>query len=129
MVFAGVLGRGWVPLAVIARGGCAVPLVRSGFGSQTPGADSNSTATDTVFSPKSVVYKVFGPVGTAPDLGYFDVTSDRHRADGAHYAGLCRSRRMFRPSWVTLLHTTTTTALAAGSSSTVGSKPRGSRTT
>ena len=115
MVFAGVLERGWIPLAVIASGGVAVSRVRSGFGSETPSAYSNSTATDTVLSPKSVVYKVFGPVGTAAGIGYFDATSDPRRADGGHYAGLCRSRRMFRPSWVTLLHTTTTTALAAGS--------------
>jgi hypothetical protein len=115
MVVAGALERGWIPLAVISCGGFAVSRVRSGFGFQTPSACSNSTATDAVFSPKSVVYKVFGPVGAAADIGYFDVTSDPHRADAAHYAGLCRSRRMFRPSWVTLLHTTTTTALAAGS--------------
>jgi Mycobacterium membrane protein len=117
MVFAGVLERGWIPLVVLgltACGGFAVSWVRSGFGSETPRAHSNSTMTDAVFSPKSVVYKVFGPVGAA-DIGYFDVTSDPHQADGEHYAGLRRSRRMFGPSWVTLLHTTTTTALAAGS--------------
>lgn len=85
MVFAGVLERGWTPLvvlAVIACGSFAVSRVRSGFGSEKPSAYSNSTATDTVFSPKSVVYKVFGPVGAAADIGYFDVTSDPHRADG-----------------------------------------------
>jgi len=67
---------------VTARGGFAVSRVRSGFGPETPGAYSNSTATDTVFSPKSVVYKVFGPVGAAAGVGYFGVTSDPHRADG-----------------------------------------------
>lgn len=82
MVFAGALERGWIPLAVTARGGFAVSRVRSGFGPETPGAYSNSTATDTVFSPKSVVYKVFGPVGAAAGVGYFGVTSDPHRADG-----------------------------------------------
>ena len=118
MVFAGVLESGWIPQVVpvvIACGGFAVPRVRSGFGSETGSAYSNSTATDTVLRPKPVVYKVFGPGGAAADIGYFDVTSDPHRADGAHYAGLRRSRRMFRPSWVTLLNTTTTTAVAAGS--------------
>ena len=113
-MFAGVLEPGWIPLAVIACGGFAVPRVRAWFGSETPSAYSHSPLTGNVFSPKSVVYKVFGPVGAAADIGYFDVTSDPHRTDGAHYAGLCRSRRMSRPSWVTLLHTTTTTVLAAG---------------
>jgi hypothetical protein len=78
MVFAGVLERGWIPLLVLACGGFAVSRVRSGFGSETPSAYSNSAATDTVFSPKSVVYKVFGPVGMAADISYFDVTSDPH---------------------------------------------------
>ena len=128
MAFTGVQERVCIPLAVIACGGFAVSRVRSGSGSETPSAYSNSTETDTVLGPKSLVYKVFGPVGTAADIGYLDVTSDPHRADGGRYAGSCRSRRMFRPSWVTLLHTTTTTALAAGSR-TVRSKPRGSRTT
>ena len=82
MVFAGVLDRGWIPLVVLACGVFAVSRVRSGFDSETPSAYPNSTATDTVFSPKSVVYNVFGPVGTAADIGYFDVTSDPHRADG-----------------------------------------------
>jgi hypothetical protein len=72
MVFAGVLERGWIPLVVLACGVFAVSRVRSGFGSETPSAYPNSTATDTVF----------GPVGTAADIGYFDVTSDPHRADG-----------------------------------------------
>ena len=82
MVFAGVLERGWIPLAVIACGGLAVSRVRSGFGSETPSAYSNFNVTDSVFAPKSVVYEVFGPVGTAADIGYFDLTSEPHRADG-----------------------------------------------
>jgi hypothetical protein len=81
MVFAGVLEPGWIP-QVIACGGFAVPRVRSWFGSETGSSYLNSTATDTVFSPKSVVYKVFGPVGAAADIGYFDVTSDPHRPMG-----------------------------------------------
>jgi hypothetical protein len=67
---------------VIACGGFAVSVVRSGFGSETPSAYSHSTETDTVLGPKSVVSKVFGPVGTAADIGYFDLTSEPHRADG-----------------------------------------------
>ena len=98
---------------VIACGGFSVPRLGPGFGLETGSAYSNPT--DTVLRPKSAVHKVFGPVGVAADIGCFGVTSDPHRADGAHYAGPRRSRLMFRPSWVTLLHTTTTTALAAGS--------------
>jgi Mycobacterium membrane protein len=60
-----------------AGGGFAVSRVRAGFGSQRPSACSSSAPTDTVFSPKSVGYKVFGPVGTAAGVGYFDVTSTR----------------------------------------------------
>ena len=86
MAFAGVLKRGWIPLlvlAVIACGGFAVSRLRSGFGSEKPSAYSNSTVTDTVFAPKSVVYEVFGPVGTVADISYFDLNSDPHRVDRA----------------------------------------------
>ena len=86
MAFAGVLKRVWIPLvvlAVIACGGFAVSRVRAGFGSEKPSAYSNSTVTDTVFGPKSVVYEVFGPVGTVADISYFDVNSDPHRVDRA----------------------------------------------
>jgi hypothetical protein len=100
----------------VGCGGFAVSRVRTGFGSQMPGARSDSTVPDIVFSPKSLAYRVFGPVGTAADISYFDVHSDPHRVDGHDYADLSRSRRMFQPSWVTfLLHRATTTALAAGS--------------
>ena len=50
------------------------------FGSETPSAYSNSTVTDTVLAPKSVVYQVFGPVA---DISYFDVNSEPHRVGRA----------------------------------------------
>ncbi|HEY1843070.1 MAG TPA: MmpS family transport accessory protein [Mycobacterium sp.] len=62
MTFAGVLKRAWIP-----------PRVRAGFGSETH-AYPNSKLTDTrQFHPRSVVYEVFGPVGTVADISYFDV--------------------------------------------------------
>jgi Mycobacterium membrane protein len=85
MAFAGVLKRVWIPLvvlAVIAGGGFAVLRIRAGFGPEKPSAYPHSTVTDT-FSPKSVVYEVFGPVGTVADISYFDVNSDPHRVDRA----------------------------------------------
>jgi Mycobacterium membrane protein len=86
MAFAGLLKRVWIPLvalAVIACDGFAVSRVRGGFGSGEPSAHPDSTVTGTVFSPKSLVYQVFGPVGTVADVGYFDATSDPYPADGA----------------------------------------------
>jgi hypothetical protein len=86
MAFAGVLKRGWIPLvvlAVIACGGFAVSRVRSGFGSEKISSYSNSKVTDTMFAPKSVVYEVFGPVGTVADISYFDVNSEPHRVGRA----------------------------------------------
>jgi Mycobacterium membrane protein len=83
MAFTGVLKRGWIPLAVIACGGFAVSRVRSGFGSEKPSACSNSTVTGTVFALKSVVYQVFGPVGTVADISNFDVNSEPHRVGRA----------------------------------------------
>jgi hypothetical protein len=43
----------------------------------------NSTVTDTVVSPGSVVYEVFAPVGTVADISYFDLNPDPHRLDRA----------------------------------------------
>jgi hypothetical protein len=86
MAFTGVLKRVWIPLvvlAVIVCGGFAVSRVRARSGSEKPSGYSNSTATDTVFGPKSVVYEVFGPVGTVADISYFDLNSDPHRVDRA----------------------------------------------
>jgi hypothetical protein len=60
-----------------------VSRVRSGFGAEKPSAYSNSTVTDTVFAPKSVVYEVFGPVGTVADISYFDLDSEPHRVGRA----------------------------------------------
>jgi hypothetical protein len=86
MAFAGVLKRVWIPLvvlAVIACGGFAVSRVRARSGSETPGAYSTSTVKGNVFAPKSVVYQVFGPVGTVADISYFDLDSEPHRVDRA----------------------------------------------
>jgi MmpS family membrane protein len=86
MAFAGVLKRGWIPLvvlAVIASGGFAFSRVRSGFGSEQPSGYSDSAVTDTVCAPKSVVYDVFGPVGTVADISYFDLNSEPHRVGRA----------------------------------------------
>jgi hypothetical protein len=82
MMFAGVLKRVWIPLvvlAVIGCGGFAVSRVRGAFGSEKPSGYPNATVTGTVFSPKSMVYEVFGPVGTVADISYFDLNSDPHR--------------------------------------------------
>jgi hypothetical protein len=43
----------------------------------------NSTVTDIVVSPRSVVYGVFGPVGTVAGISYFDLNPDPHRVDRA----------------------------------------------
>jgi hypothetical protein len=86
MSFAGVLKRVWLPLvvlAVIVGAGFAVVRVRTGFGSETPTAYSNSTETGTVSTSKSLLYEVFGPVGTVADISYFDVNSDPRRVEGA----------------------------------------------
>ena len=83
MAFAGVLKRVWIPLVVLAVIGAVVSRVRAGSGSEKPSAYSNSTVADAVFGRKSVVYQVFGPVGTVADISYFDVNSDPHRVDGA----------------------------------------------
>ena len=115
MAFAGVLKRGWVPLAVIACGGFAVSRARCGFGSEMPSAYSNSTVTDTVFAPKSVVYEVFGPVGTVADISYFDLNSEPHRVEPGTTTWSLQITANVPAVIVTLWHRATATVLAAGS--------------
>jgi hypothetical protein len=86
MAFAGVLKRVWIPLvvlAVIGCGGFAVSRVRAGVGPEALTANSSSTEPGTVSTSKSLLYEVFGPVGTVADISYFDVYSDPRRVEGA----------------------------------------------
>ena len=87
MAFAGVLRRVWTPLvvlAVIGCGGFTVSRVRADFGSEKHPSYANSKISDTEhLNQKSVVYQIFGPVGTVADISYFDVNSDPQRVDGA----------------------------------------------
>jgi Mycobacterium membrane protein len=83
MMFAGAPTRVWIPLAVTGCGGFAVSRVRSGFGTQAPTAHSSATEPGTVSTSKSLLYEVFGPVGTVADISYFDVYSDPRRVEGA----------------------------------------------
>jgi hypothetical protein len=87
MAFVGVLRRAWLPLvvlAVIASAGLSVSRVRaiSGVDKHSPYGESE-VADIGQLSQKSVVYEVFGPVGTVADISYFDVNSDPRRVDGA----------------------------------------------
>jgi MmpS family membrane protein len=74
----------------------------------------NSTVTDAVVSPRAVVYEVFRPVGTVADISYFDLNSDPHRVGRARLPWSLQITANVRPSWVTLRHRATATALAAG---------------
>jgi hypothetical protein len=87
MAFAGVLKRVWIPLmvlTVIGSVGLTVSRVRADFVAEPKTPYANSSTSDTMqFNPKSLVYEVFGPVGTVADISYFDVNSDPQRVDGA----------------------------------------------
>ena len=86
MTFAGVLKRVWIPLvvlAVIGVGGFTVSRVRADRVSE-PRPYAHADLSDAKQSnPKSVVYEVFGPVGTLADISYFDLDSDPHRVERA----------------------------------------------
>lgn len=84
MAFAGVLGRVWIPLVVAmvaGAGAFAVSRVRTEFGSES--YPYTETADTDQLNPKSVMYEVFGPVGTVADISYFDVNADPQRVNGA----------------------------------------------
>lgn len=87
MAFADALRRAWIPLvvlAVIGGAGFTVSRVRA-----VPDSDRHSpygkpeVADIGQLAQKSVIYEVFGPVGTVADISYFDVNSDPQRVDGA----------------------------------------------
>jgi hypothetical protein len=87
MAFAGVLRRAWIPLVVLAVVGGAVfsvSRVRAASGSDKPSPYGISEVADIgALSKKSVVYEIFGPVGTVADISYFDLNSAPRRVDGA----------------------------------------------
>jgi hypothetical protein len=87
MALAAVLRRAWIPLVVLAViGGAAFTVSRV---RAVPDSDKHSpygkseVADIGQLAQKSVVYEVFGPVGTVADISYFDVNSDPQRVDGA----------------------------------------------
>ncbi len=86
MTFAGVLKRVWIPLVVVAvlgAGAFSVLRVREAVSTE-PRPYANATFSDAKQSTvKSVVYQVFGPVGTVADISYFDVNTDPQRVHGA----------------------------------------------
>lgn len=82
----GVLRRVWIPLvvlAVIGAGSFAVSRVRADRVSEPHPYAHADLSDSTQSNPKSVVYEVFGPVGTVADISYFDVDSDPQRIHGA----------------------------------------------
>jgi hypothetical protein len=86
MAFAGVLRRVWIPLvvlAVIGAGGFAVSRVRAERVSGPRPYAHADLSDGRQSNPKSVVYEVFGPVGTVADISYFDVNSDPQRVHAA----------------------------------------------
>jgi hypothetical protein len=84
MAFAGVFRRAWIPLVVLAVVGGAVSRVRAASGSDRhPPYGKSEVADIGRLTQKSVVYEIFGPVGTVADISYFDVNSDPRRVDGA----------------------------------------------
>jgi hypothetical protein len=87
MAFAQTLKRAWIPvvvLAVIAGAGFSVSRVRAASTTDKHSAYGKSEAADVgQFTAKSVVYEVFGPVGTVADISYFDVNSDPQLVDRA----------------------------------------------
>ena len=87
MTFAAVVRRVWIPLVVLAVVGGAVfsvSRVRAASGSDKYSPYGKSEVADIgQLSRKSVVYEIFGPVGTVADISYFDVNSDPRRVERA----------------------------------------------
>ena len=76
----------WIPLvvlAVISATGLTVSRVRADFDSVAHPYANTAVSDTTQLNPKSVVYEVFGPIGTVADISYFDLDSDPHRVDRA----------------------------------------------
>jgi hypothetical protein len=87
MAIAGVLRRVWIPLVVLAVvGGAGFSVWRVRAASTTDKHSPYGKSEDAdigQLSQKSVVYQIFGPVGTVADISYFDVNSDPQRVGGA----------------------------------------------
>jgi len=82
-----VLKRVWIPLVmvvVVIVGGFAVWRVRGIFGSYQPPTYAGSMSdNENNFSPKHVLYEIFGPPGTVADINYIDEEGEPHQIVGA----------------------------------------------
>jgi hypothetical protein len=58
-----VIGRGWVPMVVVAVGAFAVSRLRGVFGSYVSVPDSGTADLIIQFEPKRVICEVYGPAG------------------------------------------------------------------
>ena len=73
-----------VVLAVVVGAWFSVSRIRAVPASDKPSPYGKSEVADNgQLSQKSVVYEIFGPVGTVADISYFDVNSDPQRVDKA----------------------------------------------
>jgi MmpS family membrane protein len=82
-----VLGRLWIPLAILAvisAGGLTVSRLHGVFGSEKRPSYADTRINDTKsYDPKHLTYEVFGPAGTVADINYFDVHGDPQLVKGA----------------------------------------------
>ena len=83
----GLVQRRWmiiVAVAVVALAGFAVFRLHGAFGSDTNAARGGGASNEIVpFSPKQVVYEVFGAPGATATINYQDVHAAPQRVDNA----------------------------------------------
>jgi nitrate reductase NapE component len=125
----GVVRRLWIPLlvlVVIGAGGFTVSRLHGIFGSEKRPSYADTKINDTQpFNPKHLTYEVFGPPGTVANISYFDVNAEPQHIQGASLPWSLQfaltETSAVGASWRRAI----VTALAAASSWTMRSKPRG----
>lgn len=79
-----LLGRGWLPLVVVAVvvvGVVVVAQVRTWFGGESAHLISTKGDDTEPFTPKFVTYEVDGDPGATADINYLDLDSRPQRVD------------------------------------------------
>jgi Mycobacterium membrane protein len=92
-----LLERAWVPLVmviVVAIAAFTVTRLHGIFGSHMYTPDVGNSDAIVQFSPKRVLYEIFGPAGTVADINYLDENAQPHNSATASEQFFGRSAAM-----------------------------------
>src|ERR1700733_4379746 len=82
----GLIKRAWIPIVmvvVVTVGVLTVSRLHGIFGSHQHVSDGSNDDAIVAFSPKRVVYEIFGPAGATATIDYLDADAQPREVDNA----------------------------------------------